>query len=364
MVALCCSVLLGFLAFASQQPGRGTPEGPAPTDMTLREIANKRLHHGNGRFINPLSAQHYRNFGEVLRWKLLAKNDFTRLYDGEQVLPVHIDFSAIEKHHGLSVTFVTHATLLIRDRGTTILVDPVLSGLFWPIRDCTPLDFPLERMPDPAYVLITHGHYDHLDIRSLKRFADSARYISPLGYRDILEDAGAASITELDWFDAHHDGSREIILLPCNHWTMRNPITGPNTALWGSYLIRSSTGPTIFVSGDTAYFDRFDEIGQEFAIDLAIFNLGAYEPRWFMEKSHINPEDTVRAFQELGATKLMVVHWGTFRLGDEPVHFPPIDIRREMEKAGMLDRLIEISHGGTIYFDETTNVWQEGNESL
>jgi N-acyl-phosphatidylethanolamine-hydrolysing phospholipase D len=324
------------------------------SDMTLREIAENKLHHGKERFINPFNSKHYGNFWEVLKWKLFAKNEFTQFYPDEKVLPVRIDWSRIINHQGLSITFVTHSTIMIKDIDSYILVDPVLFGLFWPIKDFTPLDFDLEDMPKPEYILLTHGHYDHLDKQSLEYFIDSSRYISPLGYGDILEDVGARNITELDWFDVHRDGTREIILLPCNHWTMRNPITGPNTALWGSYLIKTAAGPTIFISGDTAYFDRFSEIGREFNIDLAIFNLGAYEPRWFMKKSHINPEDTVKAFVELGAKKLMVVHWGTFRLGDEPVHFPPAAIKEEMKKAGLTDKLVDLKHGETLFLNEAS----------
>ncbi|MGD8372277.1 MAG: MBL fold metallo-hydrolase, partial [Syntrophobacterales bacterium] len=122
-----------------------------------------------------------------------------------------------------------------------------------------------------------------------------------------------------------------------------------NRSLWGSYMIRTASGPTIFISGDTAYFDRFHEIGREFAIDLAIINLGAYEPRWFMAGSHMNPKETVQAFKELGAKRLMIAHWGTFRLGDEPVHFPPIDIKKEMEEEGLTDRLVHLNHGETLF---------------
>jgi L-ascorbate metabolism protein UlaG (beta-lactamase superfamily) len=114
-------------------------------------------------------------------------------------------------------------------------------------------------------------------------------------------------------------------------------------------MIRTASGPTIFISGDTAYFDRFHEIGREFAIDLAIINLGAYEPRWFMAGSHMNPKETVQAFKELGAKRLMIAHWGTFRLGDEPVHFPPIDIKKEMEEEGLTDRLVHLNHGETLF---------------
>jgi L-ascorbate metabolism protein UlaG (beta-lactamase superfamily) len=130
---------------------------------------------------------------------------------------------------------------------------------------------------------------------------------------------------------------------------MRNPLEGPNQSLWGSFILRTKTGPTIFISGDTAYFDRFQEIGREFPIDLAIINLGAYEPRWFMAGSHMNPGETVRAFKELGAARLLVIHWGTFRLGDEPVHFPPIEIKKEMEKEGLSERLVHLNHGETLF---------------
>ncbi len=131
---------------------------------------------------------------------------------------------------------------------------------------------------------------------------------------------------------------------------MRNPLTGPNRSLWGSYIIKTAGGYTIYISGDSAYFDGFGEIGSDFNIDLAIINLGAYEPRWFMAPSHLNPEEAVMAFKSLKAKKLLIVHWGTFRLGDEPVHFPPMDIKRELKKQGMLNRLVDISHGETYNF--------------
>jgi L-ascorbate metabolism protein UlaG (beta-lactamase superfamily) len=175
--------------------------------------------------------------------------------------------------------------------------------------------------------------------------------ISPLGYNKIFEDLAMTHRTQLDWFDAYRDGRREIALLPCNHWTYRNPLKGPNDSLWGSFLIKTASGMNIYVTGDTAYFDRFKELGKECSIDLAIFNLGAYEPRWFMAGSHINPEETAKAFTELNARHLLIVHWGSFRLGDEPIHFPPHDIKREMEKHGILDRLIHLDHGQTLFYD-------------
>lgn len=320
--------------------------------MTLREIARKKLHHRNGSFINPWGPRESGRFREVLKWKLFSRNEFRHLYQYEQVRPVAMDWAPVREHRGLSVTFVTHSTVLIKDNDASILIDPVLDGLFRPIRNFTPLAFDISEIPGPDYVLITHGHYDHLDTGSIERFGQRSEFISPLGYREILWKSGAETVRELDWFDSFQDGSREIVLLPCSHWTMRNPLTGPNTSLWGSYLIRTKTGPVIYVSGDLAYFDRFEEIGREFDIDLAIFNLGAYEPRWFMKHSHINPEEAVRAFRDLGAKRLMIVHWGTFRLGDEPVYLPRQQIGEEMKRAGLSDRLVDIEHGQTLFFDE------------
>jgi len=262
---------------------------------------------------------------------------------------VAIDWEPIQSHQGLSITFLKHACVLIRDVDRTILVDPVFNDIFWLIKDFSPLLFDPRNIPKPDHVLLTHGHYDHLDAASLDILDKDTHVISPLGYNDILNGLKLKNRTRLDWYESHKDGEREIIFLPCNHWTMRNPVVGPNKSLWGSYLIKTAAGPTIYLSGDTAYFDGFSQLGREYSIDLAIFNLGAYEPRWFMAPSHANPAETVQAFKDLGAGKLMIVHWGTFRLGDEPVHFPPVDIRKAMKDRGMLDRLVDLQLGDTYF---------------
>jgi L-ascorbate metabolism protein UlaG (beta-lactamase superfamily) len=238
---------------------------------------------------------------------------------------------------------------MIKDQDQYILLDPVFFEIFPFIKDFTPLKFDVREIPRPDHVLISHGHYDHLDTRSLSSLDRDTHVISPLGYDDLFADLKLNNRTQLDWFGTFEDGKREIIFLPSDHWTMRNPIEGPNTSLWGSYLLKTASGKTIYLSADTAYFDRFQEIGREFSIDLAIINLGAYEPRWFMAGSHMNPSDTVRAFKELGASRIIVTHWGTFRLGDEPVYFPPIELKREMEKEGLSDRLVHLNHGETLF---------------
>ncbi len=323
---------------------------PSPfKDYSLKELAQQKLHHGKQRFINPFTDKQHGNMLRVLHWKLFSENKFRSYYHQEEVVPVSIDWEPIREHRDLSITFLKHASVIIKDRDQYIIVDPVFSDIFSFIKDFTPLKFDPQEVPRPDHVLVTHGHYDHLDTQSLASLSRDTHIITPLGYNAIFSDLKMIRRTQLDWFDRFENDKREVTLLPCNHWTMRNPLEGPNRSLWGSYMLRTASGPTIFISGDTAYFDRFREIGQEFSIDLAIINLGAYEPRWFMAGSHMNPSETVQAFKELGAARLLVVHWGTFRLGDEPIHFPPIEIRREMEKHGLHDRLVHLNHGETLF---------------
>ena len=319
--------------------------------LTLRDIASRKLHHGKGRFVNLFSKVPHGKFWKVISWKLFHENRFKAFYDKEPTVPVSIDWGPIKRHKGLSVTFLKHAGVMIKDQDRYLLIDPVFSDLFWFIKDFTPFEFDIKEMPKPDHVLITHGHYDHLHKPSLASLKKDTNVITPLGYDEIFDDLEMNKRTQLDWFDTYTQERLEITLLPCNHWTMRNPVTGPNRSLWGSFLIKTRSGKTIFIGGDAAYFDGFREIGKEFSIDLAILNLGAYEPRWFMKSSHMNPAEAVKAFQDLRAENLLIVHWGTFRLGDEPVHFPPIDIARELEKQGLSDRLVHLNHGQTLFYD-------------
>jgi L-ascorbate metabolism protein UlaG (beta-lactamase superfamily) len=347
------SLLASVLPTSSAASIGGDKESPPlhyrPLDgRRLRDIAARREHHGDGRFVNPLGLDRSGRLLQVLSWKLFHRNRFEDDLLLQPVVPVHIDWKALTRNDGLSVTFLKHASVMVQDGGQRLLIDPIFTEPFWFIRDFTPLAFEPEAIPAPDHLLITHGHLDHLDSASLKRLPKDTHVVAPPGYGEIFDEAGLTRRSELDWFDHWRGSGFTVTLLPCNHWTMRNPIAGPNLGLWGSYLIQTPSGRTLFISGDTAYFDGFDQLGAEGDIDLAIFNLGAYEPRWFMAGSHINPRETVQALIELNAKKLLITHWGTYQLGDEPVHFPPQHIREEMQRAGLADRLIEWTHGQTV----------------
>ena len=316
----------------------------------LREMAQRKMHHGGRDFTSPMGIPRTKRFWQVLSWKLFYKNAYGDHLDDQPLTPVSIDWEPVAAHSGVSVTLIKHSTVLIKDKNRILLIDPVFNDIFWFIKDYAPLAFTLEEMPKPDHVLITHGHYDHLDKPSLAALAPDTHVITPLGYNDEFRSVGMTHRTQLDWFESYGDGGCEITFLPANHWTMRNPIIGPNRSLWGGYLIKTAGGPVIYISGDSAYFDGFEQFAEDFDIDLAIFNMGAYAPRWFMAPSHMDPAETVQAFREIGARKLMIAHWGTFQLGDEPVHVPPTDLEKALDREGLLSHRVPLGLGETYFF--------------
>jgi L-ascorbate metabolism protein UlaG (beta-lactamase superfamily) len=155
----------------------------------------------------------------------------------------------------------------------------------------------------------------------------------PLGNAEILRSAGLPNVVELDWWQSHRDGDLEITLVPARHWSMRAP-WNRNDGLWGGFVYRGPEG-VAYHSGDTALFDGFREIGERFAaIDWAMLPIGAYEPRWFMHPQHMNPDDAHAAFAMLRAQHFVAMHWGTFRLTDEPASEPPSRIRALWSRSG------------------------------
>ena len=348
--AALAAQLLPGLALGAVAPESATLHYRPLNGNSLQEMARRKMHHGGKVFTSPMGIPRKKRFWQVLSWKLFHKNAYRNYLDDQPLSPVTIDWQPVKDHSGVSVTLIRHSTLLIKDRDRVLLVDPVFDDIFWFIKDHAPLAFKLEEMPPPDHVLVTHGHYDHLDKPSLAALAPDTHVISPLGYDDEFRSVGMTRRTQLDWFESYTDGHREITFLPANHWTMRNPIVGPNRSLWGGYLIKTAGGPVIYISGDSAYFDGFEQLADGTDIDLAIFNLGAYAPRWFMAPSHMDPAETVQAFREIGARQLMIAHWGTFQLGDEPVHFPPDDLKKALDREGLRSRWIPLGLGESYFF--------------
>lgn len=263
-----------------------------------------------------------KGIGDILRWQLNRKKDTTRF-----VTPVRENDGSLLAESRASLTWIGHATYALRLGGKMIVTDPVWSTRIGTAKRKAKPGVALESMPKIDIVTISHSHYDHLDLPTLERIGRDALYVVPKDVGEILRGANLPNVVELEWWETfEHEGVR-ITLVPAQHWSMRVP-WDRNKRLWGGFVIDAREGRA-YHAGDTAFNERvFEEIGKRFPrIDWAMIPIGAYDPEWFMSGQHIGPEDAVRAFEILGAKMFCAMHWGTFKLTDEPMGEPPLRTR-------------------------------------
>jgi L-ascorbate metabolism protein UlaG (beta-lactamase superfamily) len=184
----------------------------------------------------------------------------------------------------------------------------------------------LDQLPSVETVMVTHNHYDHLDANVFRSLPEEVAVVVPDGMGRWMRRRGRKRVIELGWWQQAEIGDLRVTLVPACHWSRRG-IFDTNRVLWGGYVVEGG-GYSIYHSGDTAQFDGFGEIGRRFPkLDAVMLPIGGYEPAWFMEHYHLNPEQAGRAFLELGARCFVPMHWGTFQLTDEPL-CEPIDRMR------------------------------------
>jgi L-ascorbate metabolism protein UlaG (beta-lactamase superfamily) len=237
------------------------------------------------------------------------------------------------------VTWLGHATFLVQLDGVSLLTDPALMPkLFGGIERNVPPGIAIEDLPKIDAVLVSHSHYDHLDLPTVQKVGAPA--IAGLGLERWFRDRHVFA-TELGWWSSTRVGPVKITFVPSQHWSRRG-LFDTNRTLWGGFVIEGSRA-TIYHSGDTAYFEGFKEIGERFPrIDAALLPIGAYDPAWFMETMHLNPEQALRAFQDLGARTFVAMHWGTFKLADEPLDEPPHRLDAERARLGLAPERVRV----------------------
>jgi N-acyl-phosphatidylethanolamine-hydrolysing phospholipase D len=342
-------LIVPYLVFSQNQK----QEGVDP-EQDLETLARKKAHHRKnpGGFVNPWLAE-----GEpggllrFLKWKFSNNPYAEEKKQDPQFSVVQTDVRDVQSR-GDSITCLGHASLWIRLQQQNIVTDPVFEdsiAIF--IKRHTPFPIPLNELPKFQVVLISHGHYDHLDRASIKRLGTGPLYLTPLGYKDWFEEVlPGARVIELDWFDSYAYQGITYRLLPAQHWTKRS-LFDTNRRLWGSWLMEAG-GRKVFFAGDSGYFRGYSEFGKKFGpIDAVLMPVGLYEPRWFMKDHHMNPQEVIQAAREMGARFIIPQQWGVFDLTDEPMTLPPRDYRKAAQATGLTDReALLVPHGGTWYF--------------
>jgi N-acyl-phosphatidylethanolamine-hydrolysing phospholipase D len=301
--------LLLFAAVASSSPHRG-PEG----------FHNNYPHPERGGF---------------WRWKWEQMRDGVAHAppEGWRIPAMKADVRALhEPAAGPRLTWIGHATFLLQAGGLNILTDPQLSPRASPVsfagpKRIVPLPLEIAELPRIDVVLISHNHYDHLDLPTVKALAaqpgGSPLFLVPLELKTWFADNGMDRVEEYDWWQQRDTGTARFTLVPVQHWSKRT-FWDEDQTLWGGWVIEVA-GLRIIHTGDLGYSRDTLDIGARMGpFDLALIPIGAYEPRWFMQTMHVNVPDALRVRQDLRAARAIGMHWGTFEgLTDEPMDEPP-----------------------------------------
>jgi L-ascorbate metabolism protein UlaG (beta-lactamase superfamily) len=278
-----------------------------------------------------------KSFGQLMTWVL----------DGEKS-PEKIEIETSTQWQELAPTqtnyavWIGHATYLINNGDINILTDPIFSKRASPVgfagpKRMIPPAMTLNDLPKIDAVVVSHNHYDHLDIWSLKKLFklnSETIFLVPTGDKKRLVKAGIRNVVEMNWWDIFRISNTEFHFTPVQHWSKRG-LFDRNKSLWGGWFIKSND-LSLYHAGDTGYSSDFKTTYERLgAPDYSFIPIGAYDPRWFMKDSHVNPEEAVQIALDLKTPHSFGMHWGTFTLTDEPVLEPPARLKEALEKQNL-----------------------------
>jgi L-ascorbate metabolism protein UlaG (beta-lactamase superfamily) len=345
--------VLGFFA------GLGTAIG-APTIWLsrMKTYSGPVSDHFDGtRFFDPDGVPP-RSLVDLLRWQFGSKGQRAVWPDWapspySDIPPARVDGSKVR------LSFVGHASWLVQTAGLNILVDPVWSMRVSPVSWAGPKrhndpGIAFAALPKVDVVLVSHGHYDHLDTSTLSRLARtfSPRVVTPLGNDVTMREADQTIKAEgFDWHDrVELGGGVAVTLVPTRHWSARG-LLDRNKALWASFVLETPLGKIYIVCdsgyGEGKHFRRVAEMHGP--LKLAILPIGAYEPRWFMRDQHMNPADAVKALFDCGAEAALAHHHGTFQLTDEAIDAPALALAEALDAAEVARERFVVLKPGQVF---------------
>ena len=279
-------------------------------------------------------------FGTVLKWQL-SENPQKKEKKADTWIPEVADCTAFLQSQDDGLVWLGHASFLLRVGGVLLLFDPVLFSSIG-LRRRHALPCRPEDLTGINYLLLSHGHRDHLDEKSMQLLArqnPKAQVLTSLSMTPLLRSmAPGLAVQEAGWWQQYELGDDvpfELFYLPASHWHRRG-LLDLNQVLWGSFLLRLPDGRTLYFAGDTSQADHFEEIEQQFGpLDVVLMPIGAYKPAYMMQLSHVNPHEAAKAANLLRAGHVVPMHYGTFDLSDEPASEP-------------LRQLQQVAHGGML----------------
>jgi L-ascorbate metabolism protein UlaG (beta-lactamase superfamily) len=304
------------------------------------------------RFFNPYSPGD-KTVGELLHWRRIRRREKwpSRVEDPPCAPPARVSADRI------GVTFIGQSTFLLQIGGICVLTDPIWSERCSPIswlgpRRARPPGQPLDALPGVDLLLVSHNHYDHMDLPTLRQVRKhwAPPTVTGLGNAQHLAKAGIRSAAERDWWQSVEVAGARVTYVPSQHFSSRG-LHDRNRCLWGGFVVEAG-GAVVYFAGDSGYCPHFAEIGRKFPrIDLALLPIGAYEPRWFMRQQHMDPEEAVHAHLDLAPRRSVAMHFGTFQLTDEGIDAPIVALRAAQGRAGVPeDDFVVLGFGETRTF--------------
>jgi len=319
-------------------------------------------HRADGGFRNPWPTADDRALGGLWKWVRVHRTTQAESDPARDDLPRAVPRVVMPRADSgdMVFTWVGHSTFLVQIGGMNVLTDPIWSERASPLsfvgpRRHVPAAPALEELPPIDLVVISHDHYDHLDRATVQRLAArhaNARWLVPLGVARLASGFGARDVEEMDWWEERSFGALQVACTPAQHWSGRGAFDR-GRSLWCGWTIRAA-GRAIWFAGDTALHPDVATIGERLGpFEAMLLPIGGIEPRWYMRRLHLDPEEAVQAFMAVQGTQqpaatLVAMHWGTFRIADEPLSIPPAMLRGAWKRLAFPDeRLWVLAHGET-----------------
>jgi L-ascorbate metabolism protein UlaG (beta-lactamase superfamily) len=252
-----------------------------------------------------------------------------------------------------AVTFIGHSSFLVRMAGKAVLIDPVFATRLILLRRQRRPGVRVRDLPNIDVVLVTHAHMDHLNLPSLRAVTREMRrrgrpaptVVVPRGVEDLVKGSGFGSVVELQWWESAQVGAVEVTATPAKHWGAR--MFSDTHRGFGGYCLKAEGAASVYHSGDSAYFAGFAEIGRRLRPEIALLPIGAYFPDSY-RGVHTSPEEALQAFIDLGARMMVPMHFGTFRLGREPMDEPVPRLLAAAAQAGVREQVRVLEEGATL----------------